>query len=251
MEIYKVLLADDDLIIAEVAIRVLERYNFKVDHVMEGRSAGLKLKQGYNLVITDIMMPIVDGFTFIEKNQIQLKDIPIIMMTALNEKDDILKAASLKVFNYIVKPFKPEALLQKVADALELDRNELVLKENFKLKITHEVLAKNKVRIIISGYTFGVEFQSQTRKYLNELAQILTNESHLLVLYIGKEFLYTADSTLLIDEFIELYKNRFRLKDDDFLLKGDYFTKISIEDIEKSIMIKKIMNLESSNKKLL
>jgi DNA-binding response OmpR family regulator len=241
MEIFKVLLADDDIIIAEIASRVLEKYNFKVDHVMEGRTAGLKLKQGYDLVITDIMMPIVDGFTFIEKNYDALKTIPIIMLTAQHEKDNILRAASLKVFHYLVKPFKPESLLQKVSDALQIDRNNLVLKENFKLKIAYEILAKNKIRTIISGYTSRAEFQITFRNYLHSLSEIISQSSHLLVLYINKEFYYTSDSYILIDEFLELYMNRFKLKEEHILLKGDYFSKISSDELQLTKIIKKLI----------
>lgn len=73
-----------------------------------------------DLVITDLMMPVMDGFKFIElfKKNENFKNIPIIVLTAKEDKEDVLKAIRLGANEYLVKPFKPKELLKRVKNLL-------------------------------------------------------------------------------------------------------------------------------------
>jgi two-component system response regulator VanR len=81
---------------------------------------GLQLfsKNKIDLVCLDIMMPNVNGWD-VAKTIRETSNVPIIMMSALSEEEDILKGYSLKVDDYITKPFNPKILVAKVRNLLE------------------------------------------------------------------------------------------------------------------------------------
>ena len=74
-----------------------------------------------DLILLDIMMPEMDGFQTLEKlrENNQTKSIPVIMLTAKSQLDDVNKAANLGVTDYIVKPFSPVVFLEKIHKALK------------------------------------------------------------------------------------------------------------------------------------
>ena len=81
---------------------------------------GLQLfsKNRIDLVCLDIMMPNINGWD-VAKTIRETSNVPIIMMSALSEEEDILKGYSLKVDDYITKPFNPKILVAKVKNLLE------------------------------------------------------------------------------------------------------------------------------------
>ncbi len=120
----KILVVDDAMIILKSAKLILERAGFNVITAEDGKKALLKVvSENPDLVITDIMMPGKDGFELLKdiKNNPKTKDIPVIMLTAKGYKEDILKAVSLNASDYIVKPFSPKLLVDRVKKVLKLD----------------------------------------------------------------------------------------------------------------------------------
>lgn len=69
-----------------------------------------------DLIILDIMMPGMDGYHLCKavKSRKEYQDIPIIMCTAKNTKDDVVKAVATGADDYLIKPFSRETLLEKV-----------------------------------------------------------------------------------------------------------------------------------------
>ena len=89
-----------------------------------GREALEILKEknhNINLIISDVMMPEMDGFTFLEiiKNENQWQLIPTIMLTARADISDKLNALTIGVDDYLIKPFEPEELIARVKNILE------------------------------------------------------------------------------------------------------------------------------------
>lgn len=77
------------------------------------------------------MMPVMDGFSFIEKYKQEIHNTPVIIVTALKEKEDILKAASLRISHYLIKPFEQSKLVAKVIEALGINNTDLISKKIF------------------------------------------------------------------------------------------------------------------------
>lgn len=111
----KLLLVEDDRSFGAVLKSYLELSDFSVDWVDDGLLALPKFSsRKYDLVILDVMLPNVDGFTI--ANQIREKDTetPFIFITAKTLREDILKGYKTGADDYITKPFDSEILLFKI-----------------------------------------------------------------------------------------------------------------------------------------
>ena len=75
-----------------------------------------------DLIITDIMMPKMDGFNFIREFRIdfeEYKNVPILVLSAKKDKSDVIKAIEAGANDYIIKPFNVKDLLKKIEKLLE------------------------------------------------------------------------------------------------------------------------------------
>ena len=121
----KILVCDDDLAINELIKVNLELGGYKVVQAYDGTTGFALCKQELpSLVILDVMMPEVDGFTVaqrIRKNE-ATKDIPILMLTALSQLNDKVNGFNIGVDDYLVKPFEMEELQVRVRALLKRTR---------------------------------------------------------------------------------------------------------------------------------
>ena len=121
----KILVIDDDLAINELIKVNLELSGHTIFQAFEGTTGFALCKQELpSLVILDVMMPEVDGFTVaqrIRKNE-NTKDIPILMLTALSQINDKVNGFNIGVDDYLVKPFEMEELQVRVRALLKRAR---------------------------------------------------------------------------------------------------------------------------------
>ena len=111
---YKILVVDDEPKIREVIREYAEFSGYEVTEAEDGMSAiGLCKLNDYDLVIMDIMMPKLDGFSACKEIK-KIKDIPVIMLSARGEEYDKLFGFELGIDDYIVKPFSPKELIARV-----------------------------------------------------------------------------------------------------------------------------------------
>ena len=100
--------------IREVIREYAEFNDYEVDEAGDGMSAiGLCKLNHYDLIIMDIMMPKLDGFSTCKEIK-KIKDIPVIMLSARGEEYDKLFGFELGIDDYIVKPFSPKELMARV-----------------------------------------------------------------------------------------------------------------------------------------
>ena len=115
-----VLTVDDDPVMRQAIYECLStEYNVLV--ASDGHE-GIELAEAQHpdLILLDIMMPGFDGFStlmLLKENELT-KDIPIIMLTAVGKKEKILSAFRDGAADYLLKPFKPDALLAKIKSVL-------------------------------------------------------------------------------------------------------------------------------------
>ena len=114
-----ILIIEDEPTINRIVSNYFLKEKYKVLSALDGFK-GLQLfsKNKVDLVCLDIMMPNINGWD-VAKTIRETSNVPIIMMTALSEEEDILKGYSLKVDDYITKPFNPKILVAKVKNLLE------------------------------------------------------------------------------------------------------------------------------------
>lgn len=118
----KILAIDDSPTMRRIILNTLKRAGYTdVIEATDGKDALAKMKVNtFNLVITDWNMPEMDGkelVTHIRKTD-ELKGIPVLMITTRSVQDDIVDAIKAGVNSYIVKPFTPDTLKEKINEVL-------------------------------------------------------------------------------------------------------------------------------------
>ena len=115
----KILIVDDEEHIRELIRFYLDKEGFSVVQAASGEEALHLLENEYiDLAIVDIMMPVMDGFQLVEEMK-EMKDIPVIMLTAKSQSADKLRGFSLGIDDYVTKPFDPDELLARVKTILK------------------------------------------------------------------------------------------------------------------------------------
>lgn len=115
----KLLVVDDEDKIREVIKEYAEFSGYEVTEAADGMSAiGLCKLNDYDLIIMDVMMPKLDGFSSVKEIK-KIKDIPVIMLSARGEEYDKLFGFELGIDDYVVKPFSPKELVARVNAVLQ------------------------------------------------------------------------------------------------------------------------------------
>jgi DNA-binding response OmpR family regulator len=120
---YKILTVDDSKTIRMIVKKAFSQYNcdlYEAENGVEGLA--LANKEIPDLIILDITMPVMTGIEMLEKlkSEKELKDIPVIMLTAESGKENVMKIVKMGVKDYIVKPFKGEQLVDRAKGVLKL-----------------------------------------------------------------------------------------------------------------------------------
>jgi DNA-binding response OmpR family regulator len=110
----RVLIVEDDKSIAELERDYLEINGFSVEIASEGnRGLDLVMSKEYDLVILDLMLPGVDGYSLCKKIR-ETKEVPVIMVTAKTADIDKIRGLGLGADDYMTKPFSPQELVARV-----------------------------------------------------------------------------------------------------------------------------------------
>lgn len=115
----RVLVVDDEASIRDLLSKTLELAEYDVDLAPDGRSALERLKMlPYDLLITDLRMPGVDGLAVIREARRMKPDIPVIIVTGFSTEASAIEAVNLGVAGYLTKPFRVPRVLAVAAKAL-------------------------------------------------------------------------------------------------------------------------------------
>ncbi len=111
---FRILVVEDDAMIAKLLIIHLEKAKFQVIHARDGLDGWSQFTQGDpHLVITDINMPGLSGHDLVEKIR-ETSSVPILMMTAADSEDYQMRGFKVGADDYIPKPFNPKLLIARV-----------------------------------------------------------------------------------------------------------------------------------------
>lgn len=132
----KILLVEDEEKIADIVKAYLEKEHFRVTVAETGEKALSTLKEGFVLIILDLMLPDMAGEDICQAIR-KDSDVPIIMLTAKSGEEDRIKGLGIGADDYVVKPFSPRELVARVKallrrargakDVLSFNRSDLVL----------------------------------------------------------------------------------------------------------------------------
>jgi NADH:ubiquinone oxidoreductase subunit E len=118
-----VLVVDDEQIVLKSCERILAPEGYDVSTSTSARQA-LTMLQGkeYDLVITDIKMPEMDGLEFIRQVRAKVPDMSIVLITGYPSQESIKEALALRIIDYLPKPFSPALLTEVANKAVEFRR---------------------------------------------------------------------------------------------------------------------------------
>jgi len=126
----RILLIEDDKVIASFIVKGLGEAGFVIDHAVDGEDGlHLALTEAYDAAIVDIMLPKVDGLTVVIEMRRQGKQTPLIILSAKRSVDDRVKGLQAGSDDYLVKPFafsellaRVQALIRRASGAAEATR---------------------------------------------------------------------------------------------------------------------------------
>lgn len=115
-----ILIIEDDTRIAELIQRGLQEEGFATTLAFDGLSGKkLALQNDYDLIITDVVLPKIDGLDLCKEIRMTMPDLPIIMLTALGTTDDKVEGFDAGADDYLVKPFEMRELLVRIRALLK------------------------------------------------------------------------------------------------------------------------------------
>ena len=156
----RIMVAEDDRDMNAILVSRLKKEHYSVDTCFQGEEA-LDYLAGaeYDVVILDIMMPVLDGLSVLTKIRKEGNQVPVLLLTARDSIEDRVKGLDSGANDYLVKPFALEELLARIRVLLRRGTGE---KENVcrvaDLEVhldTHEVLRGGK-EITLSGKEFSL-----------------------------------------------------------------------------------------------
>ncbi|MBQ8533699.1 MAG: response regulator transcription factor [Clostridia bacterium] len=117
----RLLFAEDERSLSRAIVMILEKNNYMVDAVYDGKTA-LEYVTGenYDGIILDVMMPKVDGFTVLKILRSRGVTTPVMLLTAKSEVDDKVKGLDLGANDYLTKPFDMKELLARIRAMLRV-----------------------------------------------------------------------------------------------------------------------------------
>ncbi len=114
----RVLVVEDHEPVARLVCKLLEREGYHSQWAANGEKALDVLADGYQpgLILLDVMMPVMDGFQFLDviHNSTQWQEIPVVMLTAIDDAPSVIKAMKGGALEYCTKPIDPAELISSV-----------------------------------------------------------------------------------------------------------------------------------------
>ncbi|MBN8828649.1 MAG: response regulator transcription factor [Sphingobacteriia bacterium] len=149
-----ILVVDDDDKIRHLLGKYLKDNNYNVYEAASTKEARNFLDKEINIIIMDVMMPEESGINLTSeiKSQASLKNIPILMLSALSEAEDRINGLEIGADDYLTKPFEPKELLLRIQKLLERNNQHYIIKiGDFTFNIANQKLIKGNEIITLTS----------------------------------------------------------------------------------------------------
>ena len=165
----KVLVVDDEAVIRRGLCRVMEGRGYLAESSESGFGAIEKLQEApFNIVITDLKMPGMDGIEVLKAIKILQPDVPVIIITGYSTVDTAVEAMKNGAFDYISKPFTPEQMIAMVEKALE--------QRAAQMQKSHPTLGPSQ-----NGFEIFVGESAAMQKVYTRIKQVAPTDSTVLI----------------------------------------------------------------------
>lgn len=142
----RILLVEDEKHLSEAIVYLLKKNNYIVDAVYNGIDGYDYIKSDiYDIIILDVMLPLMNGFEILRRVRSEKYQRPIIMLTARSQVEDKVKGLDIGADDYLAKPFNMEELLARLR-ALERRKSKTI--ESSELEIGDIIYNKNLLSLV-------------------------------------------------------------------------------------------------------
>ena len=176
----KILVVEDERDLNRIIAKHLKKNNYSVDSCFDGQEALDFISYSeYDLIITDIMMPNVDGYEFIDKLRANKNNTPVIMLTAKDTLEDKIVGLDSGADDYIVKPFEFDELLARIRVLMRRNyglATNIIQIEEVTLDLAKKQVAKSGEIIDLTGKEYEVlEYLMKNKGSILSRDQILNH----------------------------------------------------------------------------
>jgi DNA-binding response OmpR family regulator len=209
----KILVVEDEKKVASFLKKGLEQDYYTVDVAHEGRAGlDLSLTEDYDMIILDIMLPLMDGITVLKEIRNAKLDVPVLMLTAKDSTENKVEGLDSGADDYLAKPFALEELLARVRALIrrkEKVKNLILSAEDLTLDTqTHKVKrGENEINLTPKEYSI--------------LEYLLRNKNHVVSRMKLTEHVYEYQfdpDTNVIDVYINKLRNKIDKDSDQRIL---------------------------------
>lgn len=182
----KLLIVDDEQRIRDMIRKYAEFEGYEVEEAQDGMQAVTMCREhDYDLIVMDIMMPVLDGFSA-SREILKHKAIPIIMLSARGEEYDKLHGFETGIDDYVVKPFSPKELMMRIHAVLKRTQ-----------RSSEESAAKNNDIFVYEGLT--VDFTARVVSIDGSRIEMTPKEYALLFYFIKNKGIALTREVLIKD----------------------------------------------------
>ncbi len=261
-----ILVVDDNPANLKLAIDYLESEDLQIAVAQSGKEAIQRLQRTHltkpDLILLDVMMPVLDGYETCKKikSEPELRDIPIIFLSALSETTSKVSAFSMGAVDYISKPINPEEMMARINTHLELSELHQELDLRIKLRtqelvdtnisLRNEIEKRNRIEEQIRYITTHDSLTDLPNRILFEdrlnqlIIQAKRHQERIALMFLDLDnFKMINDSLghhigdILLGEVANRLKGTLRYEDTVARLGGDAFVVcVPIRDVNEDIM---------------
>ena len=238
----KILVVEDELDIRKNIVEILEYDNYQVIEAENGKKAlSILEKEDVDLIITDVMMPVLDGVQFFEKTRNELlKDVPFIFLTAKGSREDVRNGMNKGADDYIVKPFDAQELLDSVSARIikyeKIKKRFSKLSSNITKYVPHEL--RTPLQPIL-GYSDMIlrNADSLSQEEMIELVSVIQKSGERLNRRVEKFLIYSEITTLDEDDEKNLIINKFNYEINSEEVLSEVLNNIELNGRKKDLSI--------------
>jgi len=210
----KILVVEDEKKVASFLKKGMEQEYYTVDVSNDGKSGlNLALSEEYDLIILDIMLPVMDGITVLKKIRSENIETPVLMLTAKGNVEDKVEGLNMGADDYLPKPFAFEELLARVR---------ALIRRKDKVKSTILSVADLSLDTQAHKVKRGESEISLTPKEYSILEYLLRNKNHVVSRMKLTEHVYEYQfdpDTNVIDVYINKLRNKIDKDSDQQLIR--------------------------------
>ncbi|WP_281771519.1 response regulator transcription factor [Faecalitalea cylindroides] len=198
-----VLIIEDEKNLAQALCRIMEEEKWQATAVYNGQDSLQHATQyPYDIIVMDIMLPGLNGFDIVKELRNQKMDIPVLMLSALDEIPDKVKGLNVGADDYMTKPFSPAELLARIR-VLTRRKGEVIIE---KIEFGDLVLSLSTCELECNGKSIHLAYKEfEIMKLLMYQPKILTSKEELINSVWGND-------SEAIDNNVEAYISFLRKK---------------------------------------